>query len=107
MILGQAPLSRRRPPRHQPESCEHDPSKLSANLRELSLQAHRLVRAIDARGAQNSSGVDHDLSVDPRRELVEVHADIVQLQRNLRAQNLHNLASYVAALRQNVEQYLA
>jgi hypothetical protein len=107
MILSKAPLSRRRPPRREHETSQHDPSNLSATLRDLSQQAHRLVRAIDGSATEDSPGMDRNLDSDSRRELARVHAEIVQLQRDLRAQDLHVLASYVASLRDNVEKYLA
>ena len=40
------------------------------------------------------------------RELLELHTEIAQLRRRLRAQNLADLVAYVSALRQRVEQYL-
>jgi hypothetical protein len=75
-------------------------------LRELSLEAHRLVRAIDASAAKDGPGADRELTSELQRDLAFVHGEVVELQRNLRAQNLHHLASYVASLRQNVEEYL-
>jgi len=59
-------------------------------LRELALKAHRAVRSTD----------------DPGHELSELHAQIVQLQQNLHGQSLDSLASYVAALRQEIEDRL-
>jgi hypothetical protein len=107
MILGQAQLSRRRPPRRELEASKHDPSRLSVMLRELSQEAHRLVRAIDARAREvgQSAGSERNSELD--RDLHLVHADLVELQRSLRAQNLHHLAGYVAALKDSVEEYLA
>ena len=40
-------------------------------------------------------------------ELTEVHAQIVRLQRNLGSHQLDDLATYVAALRERVEECLA
>jgi hypothetical protein len=105
MILRQARPTLRKPPRRDPGSGEHDPSQLSTTLRELALRAHRLVRASE--GLELRPGMDPDLASDSDRELIEVHAQIVQLQRNLQAQNLDDLAGYVAALRQSVEERLA
>jgi hypothetical protein len=84
----------RRPFRPHPESAvRHDPAGLSARLRELAARAHRAVRAAQAEGP-----TDHS-----QRELVELHARIVQLQRSLQAQSLDGLVPYVAALLQEVE----
>jgi hypothetical protein len=40
------------------------------------------------------------------RELIELHSEIIQLQRGLRAQDLGTLGAYVSALRQRIEEYL-
>ena len=106
MILSQAPSTLRKPPWREHGIGELDPSKLSATLRELALRAHRLVQTIDGLGA-GIPGVDADPACDPQRELTEVHGQIVQLERNFQAQNLDDLANYVAALRQSVEERLA
>ena len=91
------------PPRREPGNGEayHDPARLSAALRELALRAHRAVRAVDHSGS--SPGAVVDPASDSGRELSEVHARILQLQRSLRAQSLGGLTEYVAALRQRVE----
>ncbi len=88
----------RRPPRPQKDGSanhdvRHDPAGLSARLRELAARAHRAVRAAQAEGATDRS----------QRELVELHARIVQLQRSLQAHSLDGLLPYVTALRQEVE----
>ncbi len=70
-----------------------DPARLSATLRELAMRAHKLVRAADSPAQE--------------RELTEVHGRIVQLERSLDGQELGDLASYVSALRQRVEERLA
>ncbi len=72
--------------------AEVDPAQLGATLRELALQAFRLIRAEDR--------LEHE------SELTEVHSRIVQLERRLDEQDLYSLASYVSALRQRVEEYL-
>jgi hypothetical protein len=107
MILSQAPSTLRKPPWKDHEIGELDPSKLSATLRELALRAHRLVQAIDGSAAGVRSDVEPDPASDTQRELSEVHAQIVQLESNLQSQNLDDLAHYVAALRQSVEERLA
>jgi hypothetical protein len=97
MISTRTKLSRRPPrPPHGGEASRdvrHDPAGLSARLRELAARAHRAVRAAQAGGP-----TDHS-----QRELVELHARIVQLQRSLQAQALDGLLPYVSALRQEVE----
>ena len=57
-----------------------------------------LVRASDAAGP----GLD-----ESEQDLAEVHCPIVQLQRSLAAHRLTELATYVSALRQRVEERLA
>ena len=47
------------------------------------------------------------MAADMQRELTEVLARIVQLERSLDQQDLGGLASYVSALRQRVEERLA
>jgi hypothetical protein len=96
--MKQAQSTRRKLPRRDRGSSELDPAKLSASLRELASRAHQLVRAVDGSGA----GAD-----DAERELTDVHAQIVRLQRNLGVQHSGDLASYVTALRKRVEECLA
>ena len=88
--------------RRDPGSREHDPAKLSAQLRELALRAHELVRAKDGSAFEAGKGTDV-----LELELTQVHAQIVQLQTSLRTYHLDDLASYVAALRERVEERLA
>ncbi len=77
----------------------HDPIGLSATLRELAVRAHHAVRAAeDAAATPGFPGLDPD----SRRELDDVHARIVQLQRSLQAQSLDGLVPYVSALREKV-----
>jgi hypothetical protein len=78
-------------------SSDLDPAKLGATLRELSVRAHQLVRAMasaDERGGES------------KKELAEIYAQIVRLQRSLNAHHLDELATYVAALRQRVAESL-
>jgi hypothetical protein len=92
MITARAKPTRR-PLRPQPTGeIRHDPAGLSATLRDLAARAHRAVRAAQAEGP----------SVDSQRELMDLHARIVQLQRNLQAQSLEGLVPYVAALGREV-----
>jgi hypothetical protein len=107
MISGQSQATLRRPQRRDPTSGEHDAAKLSASLRELAIRAHRLVRGGPGSGWGRNLETTPELSSETEQALTEVHAQIVQLQRRLRAQNLHELAAYVTALRQKVEEQLA
>jgi hypothetical protein len=96
MTMTRAQPTLRTPPRRDAGSGHFDlldPSQLSATLRELAMRAHQLVRAGDATAHE--------------QELTEVHTRIVQLERSLDKQDLGDLASYVSALRQRVEQHLA
>ncbi len=92
MISTRAKPIRRMSRPHFEVEARHDPAGLSATLRDLAASAHRAVRA-----AQAESPSDHS-----QQELVELHARIVQLQRNLQAQSLDGLVPYVSALRQEV-----
>jgi hypothetical protein len=79
----------------------HDPAGFGTALREVAARAHRAVRALDAtsgRGAAASATADDSL-----RELAELHPRIVQLQRCLDAGSQQGLASYLSALRREVE----
>jgi hypothetical protein len=78
----------------------HDPAGLSATLRELAVRAHRTVRA--AESSATNPGAVAGLDSDSHQELVDVHAQIVQLQRSLQTQSLDGLLPYVSALRQKV-----
>jgi hypothetical protein len=88
----------RKPVRRSPGGGDLDPSKLGATLRELALRAHQLVRAAD--GTDSIPG-------ETERQLEEVHERIVQLQRSLGSHRPGELATYVAALRERVEERLA
>jgi hypothetical protein len=98
MIMNKAQPTLRKPPARDQGSCDLDPAKLSTTLRELALRAHQLVRAIDESGP----GAD-----GAEEELTEVHAQIIRLQRNLGSHQLDDLATYVSALRERVEECLA
>jgi hypothetical protein len=98
MIMKPAQSTVRKSPRRDQGSNDLDPAKLSATLRDLASRAHRLVRATDGAG----SSAD-----DPEQELADVHAEIIRLQRSLRSHQLDSLATYVAALRERVEEHLA
>jgi hypothetical protein len=87
--------------------AESDPAYLSATLRELALRTyHAFQTKGDARsgnGPASAEVVFHSLS---RHDWTDLHSQIVQLERTLDAQHLDLLASYVAALRQKVENCL-
>ena len=96
--MKQAQSTLRKLHRRDHGTGELDPAKLGATLRELAMRAHQLVRAV------SETGPDKD---DAERELAEVHAQIVRLQRNLASHRLDDLVSYVSALRERVEECLA
>jgi hypothetical protein len=98
MIMNQAQPTLGKPSLRDQGSGDLDPAKLSTTLRELAMRAHELVRATDAPGP----GADGSAE-----ELTEVHAQIVRLQRNLGSHQLDDLATYVVALRERVEECLA
>ncbi len=100
MITKHAPATLRKPPKREHGTGDLDPAKLSATLRTLASRAHQLVRTASDTGSQ---AVDSA----PRRELAEVHEQIVRLQRNLSLHQMHSLATYVSALRERVEECLA
>jgi hypothetical protein len=98
ILMKHAQPTLRKPVRRDVGASDLDPSKLGTTLRELSLRAHELVRAIDS----------SDLGTDEsEQELTEVHAQIVRLERTLGAHQLDDLAIYVSALRQRVAECLA
>jgi hypothetical protein len=101
MITKTTKTTLRKPPRHDHGTGDHDPAQLSASLRELAIRAFRLVRARDRSASEFGGGVDCS-----EKALKEVHGQIVQLQRALGAQNMDDLAAYVTALRQRVEECL-
>ena len=98
MIVNQAKPTLRKHPARDQGSRDLDPAKLGTTLRELALRAHQLVRATDGSGP----GADGS-----EEELTEVLTQIVRLQRNLGSHQLDDLATYVAALRERVEETLA
>lgn len=102
MIMRQAKTTLRKPPWRDQGSSDHDPAQLSASLRELALRAFQLVRARD--GSESEFERRADCS---ETELKDVHGQIVQLQRALRAHHMDDLAAYVTALRERVEECLA
>jgi hypothetical protein len=102
MIMRQAKSTLLKPPRREQEISDHDPAQLSASLRELALRAFQLVRTRDGSSSEFESGAECC-----EKELKDVHAQIVQLQRALRAQHMDDLAAYVTALRDRVEECLA
>jgi hypothetical protein len=85
-------------PQRDMRTSDLDPAKLSTTLRELTLRAHQLARAVDASGPSGA-----DLKYE---DLMKVHAQILGLQRSLGLHHLDDLAIYVSALRARVEEYL-
>jgi hypothetical protein len=107
MLLKEAQPTIHKLRRREAAGPEHDPASLGAALRELAVRAHRLVRTMDKARLHPAPRPDAGTLFNLERELVELRAEIVQLQRNLRAQDLGNLDTYVSALLQRVEEYLA
>jgi hypothetical protein len=107
MLLKEAQPTFRKPLQRELVSGDHDPAALSASIRELALRAHQLIRAGDVSKREPGAGTDANRSSEPEQELTELHAQIVQLQRKLPVQNFGDLALYVSALRQRVEERLA
>jgi hypothetical protein len=102
MITRQAKTTLRKPPWRDQGTSDHDPAQLSALLRELAIRAFKLVRAKDGSSSEVGRGADWS-----ENELKDVHGQIVQLQRALRAHHMDDLAAYVTALRERVEECLA
>jgi hypothetical protein len=80
--------------------ARHDPAGFGAALREIAARAHRAVRALDATSGRGPAATTAD---DSLRELAELYPRIVQLQRCLDAESQNGLASYLSALRREVE----
>ena len=110
MMMTRAQPVLRTPPRRDAESGNNsnsngnlDAAHLSATLRDLAMRAHQLVRATDP-----TRTVPGPMASDMQRELIDVHSQIVQLERSLDEQDVGNgLASYVSALRQRVAERLS
>jgi hypothetical protein len=107
MLLKKPQPILHKPLRRELASGDHDAAILSSSIRELALRAHRLVRAVDVCRADGGAGTNADRYAKLKYELIELHAQIVQLQRKLPAQRFGDLALYVSALRQRVEDRLA
>jgi len=102
MITRQVKSPLRKPHRRDQGNSDHDPAQLSASLRELALRAFQLVRAKDESVSNFVRGGDCS-----EQELKDVHGQLIQLQRVLRAQRMDDLAAYVTALRERVEECLS
>jgi hypothetical protein len=102
MITKQSKTTIRKPPWRDQGTGDHDPAQLSASLRDLAIRAFHIVRARDGSGARFGAGDDRS-----EKALRDVHGQIVRLQRALCAQHMDDLAAYVTALRQRVEECLA
>ncbi len=84
MLLKEAQPTIHKLRRREAAGPEHDPATLGAALRELAVRAHRLVRTMDKTRLHPAPRPDAGTLFNLERELVELHAEIVQLQRNLR-----------------------
>jgi len=100
------PISRK-PLRHDVLRLESDAGYLSEKLRELALRTYHAYRTKDgARPGNDPAGPEFVFHSVSRRDLADLHSQIVLLERALEAQHLDSLASYVAALREKVESCL-
>jgi hypothetical protein len=104
MLAQRVQSNLRKSLRHHLPRVESDPAYLSAKLRELALRTYHAVRMKSDPGpADGQQSVLHSLS---RHDWADLHSQIVQLERALDARRLESLASYVAALRQKIENCL-
>jgi hypothetical protein len=100
MIVKESRHSARKSTHRYPSGHDQDVAQISASLRELAVRAHRLVRT--------SEDADFAaISDENRAELIDVHTRIVELHRQLGAQRLSQLGSYVSALRERIQERLA
>ncbi len=98
----------RKPLRRSLPRAGADPAYLSAKLREVALRTYHAVRTTgDARLGNSPAGPELVSYPAARYDWTDLHREIVQLERDLAAQRLDLLASYVAALRETVETSLA
>ncbi len=77
------------------EAAHHNPSDLAASLRELAARAHRAVRALNGPETQGAL-----------RELNAIQPKVVDLRHQVDPQTQPDLASYLDALRREVESRL-
>lgn len=99
---GPAPASAR--PHEDAGRSAHDPAGLGAALREFAMRAHRAVRAVDA--VSRAGGDPARQAAGAVAELARLLPRIVQLQHRVGAAPGSRLASYLAALRREVERRL-
>ena len=83
--------------------ARYDPAGLGAALRDLAARAHRAVRSLDAAAGRGHLAAE---AADSIRELADLHPRIVELQRCVDAESQKGLASYLSALRREVERRL-
>jgi len=108
MLVQQLEPISRKSLRRNVVRAESDPAYLSATLRELALRTYHAVRTEgDARSGNGPAGPEVVFDSLSRRDWTDLHTQIEELERAFNAQHLDLLASYVAALRQKVENYLA
>ena len=84
-------------------AVRRDPADLATALRDVAARAHRGVRALDAASGREDATT---MAIDALRDLAELHPEIVQLQGSVEAESQQDLASYLAALRREVESRL-
>jgi hypothetical protein len=90
--------------RHDSPHLGSDPAHLSARLRELALKTYRALRTRrDVRGGDDVTSSEAGASTFSRHDWLDLHHQLVQLERAFDAQRLDSLAAYVASLREQVE----
>src|SRR5262249_53716079 len=87
--------------------AESDPTYLSTRLRELALMAYQAIRSA-GRTRLGDGGAASEILVDSasRDDWTDLRTQLDELEQALEAQHLSLLASYVRALRQQVERHL-
>ena len=83
--------------------ARHDPAGLGAALRDVAARAHRAVRSLVAAAGRGDLAADAE---GPLQVLAELHPRIVELQRCVDEESQKGLASYLSALRREVERRL-
>lgn len=100
------PLSRKSLRRDVPR-VDSDAAHLSAKLRELALLTYHALQANgDAQPNADGDCSKPVLRSPARHDWLDLHHQLVQLERAFDAQRLDSLSAYVAALRQKVESCL-
>jgi hypothetical protein len=87
--------------------AESDPTHLSTRLRELALMAYQAIRSAGSTRSGDGGAASGILADSPSRDdWTDLRTQLNELERAFDAQHLSLLASYVRALRQQVERHL-